>query len=427
MSEHSIFYYPYADFKNEQLPLLKAAALYFDKLYLLDPFTAISGGEEFARDSDRNEIARNVTLLKQEKILETIPKILEAISPAKVLDTYNSQIEAAIHDDLQDPDYLKECITSGQPRAWVLSLAKVPKKLQQDQAMLQQDQDMQRLMGELPINLIPLLEPYYQGLGKFTDEERYEERSTEFTEYTDFTPYGERLEYRYRRFSLPLGESIMLNHALFGSLLCTGSTPLTDNRFHSQVLALKMRRAMKIPAVREVYEDIVRQRQLKADWLAASALTDRQLKLPVLNPKMPLEEVLDYRAKYADALQEARDKLGWMARRIEAEPWSVEFAKDLEHKTIPDIDNELKEVRKARDSYLKSRRRRALVGSGVVVSAATVLLTVFAAPITPLALVIAGLSLYTGVAIPGAEWLFNRSDDKKTMQENGLHYLLMYK
>src|SRR6266700_6170803 len=55
-----------------------------------------------------------------------------------------------------------------------------------------------------------------------------------------------------------------------------------------------MRRAMKIPAVREVYEDLVRQRQLKADLLVASALTDSQLKLPVLNPKMRLEEVLEY-------------------------------------------------------------------------------------------------------------------------------------
>ncbi len=421
MSEHSIFYYPYADFKNEQLPLLKVAALYFDKLYLLDPFTAISGGEEFARDSDGDEIAKNVNLLKQEKILGIIPKILEAISPAKVLDTYNDQIAEAIRDDLQDREYLRLCATSGLPHAWVLSLAKVPR-------VKTSEKSMQTLMGTLPNSLIPLLEPYYQELREFADEDRYEERSIEpFTEYSTFNPYGERIDYRYRKFSLPLGESIMLNHALFGSLLCTGSTPLTDNRFHSKVLALKMQRAMKIPAVREVYEDIVRQRQLKADWLAASALTDRQLKLPVLNPKMPLEEVLAYREKYADALQEARDKLGWMARRIEAEPWSHEFAGELEHKTIPDIADELKEVRKARDSYLKSRRRRALVGSGVVVSAATVLLTVFAAPITALALVIAGLSLYTGVAIPGAERLLNRSDDKKAMQENGLHYLLIYK
>ncbi|NIP23698.1 MAG: hypothetical protein GWN67_06305 [Phycisphaerae bacterium] len=40
MNEHSIFYYPYASFRDDQVPLLKAVALYFDKLYILDPFKA---------------------------------------------------------------------------------------------------------------------------------------------------------------------------------------------------------------------------------------------------------------------------------------------------------------------------------------------------------------------------------------------------
>ena len=37
MTEHNLFYYPYASFTNQQLPLLKVAALYFDKLVILDP------------------------------------------------------------------------------------------------------------------------------------------------------------------------------------------------------------------------------------------------------------------------------------------------------------------------------------------------------------------------------------------------------
>lgn len=31
-SGHNLFYYPYASFTNEQVPLLKVAALYFDKV-----------------------------------------------------------------------------------------------------------------------------------------------------------------------------------------------------------------------------------------------------------------------------------------------------------------------------------------------------------------------------------------------------------
>jgi hypothetical protein len=36
MNPHNIFYYPYASFTDVHAPLLKAAAIYFDKLYILD-------------------------------------------------------------------------------------------------------------------------------------------------------------------------------------------------------------------------------------------------------------------------------------------------------------------------------------------------------------------------------------------------------
>lgn len=42
MNEHNLFCYPFASFTNVQLPLLKVAALYFDKLYLFDPVDASS-------------------------------------------------------------------------------------------------------------------------------------------------------------------------------------------------------------------------------------------------------------------------------------------------------------------------------------------------------------------------------------------------
>lgn len=40
MTEHNLFFYPYASFTNEQLPRLKVDALYFDKLNILDPVGA---------------------------------------------------------------------------------------------------------------------------------------------------------------------------------------------------------------------------------------------------------------------------------------------------------------------------------------------------------------------------------------------------
>jgi hypothetical protein len=58
------------------------------------------------------------------------------------------------------------------------------------------------------------------------------------------------------------------------------------------------------------------------------------------------------------------------------------------------------------------------------VGAAAAVLSVFAAPLTPVALATAGLSLASGTAIPGVQWLLDWRDGKKTLQENGLHYLL---
>ncbi len=108
---------------------------------------------------------------------------------------------------MEDEAFQSLCRASGQAARWELALEKVPKELQQDMAM-------QRLMGELPRAVADPQTWYLEAEA----------------------PY----DFRRGGYPLALGESIMLNHALFGGLLYTGSTPLTDNRFHSQVLALKI-------------------------------------------------------------------------------------------------------------------------------------------------------------------------------------------
>lgn len=55
MNEHIIFYYPYASFTNTLAPLLKAAPLYFDKLYILEPVESSwdgIGSPSVARDQE---------------------------------------------------------------------------------------------------------------------------------------------------------------------------------------------------------------------------------------------------------------------------------------------------------------------------------------------------------------------------------------
>ena len=126
MSEHTLFYYPYASFTNAQLPLLKVAALWFDKLVILDPVGAswdTIGADHSARDAVRQ--------LKD-------AGILEIVTPATVLAKYERPIADAIRHDMADREFLDLCDAQSQAtgkRRWTLSLAKVPQHLQTDQTM----------------------------------------------------------------------------------------------------------------------------------------------------------------------------------------------------------------------------------------------------------------------------------------------------
>lgn len=95
MTEHNLFYSLYASFTNVQLPLLKVAALYFDKLVILDPVGAswdTIGADYVARDA--------VRLLRDADILETVP-------PAVVLAKYEAPIAVSIRRDMGDREFLK--------------------------------------------------------------------------------------------------------------------------------------------------------------------------------------------------------------------------------------------------------------------------------------------------------------------------------
>ena len=88
MTSHNLFYYPYASFTDTQLPLLKVAALWFDKLVILDPIGASwdsIGADHIARDAVRQ--------LKD-------AGILEIVTPTMVLAKYEAAIAAAIRRDI---------------------------------------------------------------------------------------------------------------------------------------------------------------------------------------------------------------------------------------------------------------------------------------------------------------------------------------
>ena len=56
-------------------------------------------------------------------------------------------------------------------------------------------------------------------------------------------------EYRWADYPFEVGEAIMLNHALVGSLLHTEAIPFTDDPLHSRLLNYKVQSAQLIPEI----------------------------------------------------------------------------------------------------------------------------------------------------------------------------------
>ncbi|MCA1601690.1 MAG: zinc ribbon domain-containing protein [Acidobacteria bacterium] len=375
MNSHTIFYYPYASFQDEQALLLKAAALFFDKLYILDPVKAS------LNTIGEGSMERDLELLEGEQILKRV-------SPDEVLHKYEAAIADAIRADLQDRQFLEMCRIHGGG-SWMLALAKVPKEIRDDPKFQPLDQSMKHMMGDFARSLSAEVANYDETAAGFSE---FAEHGAAYDESGESG--GKPIEYRYAHYPLALGEAIMLNHALFGSLAYTGATPLTDNSFHNQVLNRKIERARQIPEVRAILEERANGRHLKRELLAANALTD--VDLGVIPADMSLEKVLNYRQKHAAELDQARDRLGWMAREIRQSPWTTEFGDELEHSIIPKLNKELVPAKKSWTSWIKA--------SGFVLGGTAAVLSFITTPLLPVAVTIGALGIATGVALPRTDY-----------------------
>lgn len=380
MSEHSVFYYPYATLGSQQSPLLKAAALYFDKLFILDPLKAswatIGPGK---REPD-------LRLLESEGILQRI-------APEEVLLRNDKTIGDAIERDIADPEFRKLCAEKEQGW-WTLALAKVPQAIRDDPKFQPLDQAMRDLMTDV-------------GKGSGT---RYVEGIRD--KYRESGAGA--VEYRYADYPFMVGEAIMLNHALVGSLLHSDAVPLTDDPLHSRILNYKLQKAREIPEIRDVLENRLKEQRFAGMSAAAQALTD--LQLGVIPQDLSIERVLEYRRKHGEELRLARDKLAWMAREIGQEPWTKAFDDEVQHKLIPALHAQMEPAKSSWSSWLKA--------AGIAVGGASVALGVFGNPLTSVAVGVAALTVGKDVGIGGLEWYL---DWKSGKSQNGLHYLLKVK
>src|SRR4051812_40949894 len=122
-ADNRLFYYPYATFFDAQLPLLKVAALYFDKLALLDP-----------RSASWDRIGADPKALTEVSLLEQ-HGLLDRVHPSEVLERYEEPFTDAVREDLRDPEFMGLCNEHAQragKHVWSLALEKIPQNLLAD-------------------------------------------------------------------------------------------------------------------------------------------------------------------------------------------------------------------------------------------------------------------------------------------------------
>jgi hypothetical protein len=105
-----------------------------------------------------------------------------------------------------------------------------------------------------------------------------------------------------------------------------------------------------------------------------------------------------------------------MAREIKHQPWTKEFEEEVYHTQIPALEEALKPAQRSWESWLTA--------AGIGLAGTAVVLGLFAEPLLPVAVAVAGVTVAKDV---GLESLKCYSDWKDGKTQNGLHYLLRLK
>lgn len=404
MQYNSIFYYPYANFFNTKSPILKTAALYFDKLYILDPLKATyskPGCLTLAKEPD------DILILEKEGILERI-------APEEVIHKYEKEISKAIREDMKDLSFRQLCEDKDSNGMWRLAVEKVPKDIRTDPEFKPIDKSMQRMMGKIPQGIVNDISRYNEVVAS-----KYNEISPTWDEYCE-TDRNVR-EYRYADFPLALGESIMMNQALFAGLLYKNATPVTDEEFHSVALGAKINRALDKRQFQRILSKRRTLHQIKTDQVAQHLLTGWQIDFPGFKPNVKIEKILKFRKKHGDELLAARKKLKEIAYQIEETPFTIDFIDELNYKTFPSLKTEISECKKAQKSWI------AAAGIAAGTAASIISCVINPTPVHTVAALGTSLGFFGQNIVPGIEWVKDWRDGKKAKKENGLHYLIRYK
>jgi hypothetical protein len=116
-----------------------------------------------------------------------------------------------------------------------------------------------------------------------------------------------------------------------------GAAPITDDRFHHDVLSYKIARARNRPEIHRLLEDLATSNQIKTNFLTTGVFRGEklQVELPSLSREVPVERLLKYRQKHGAELDAARRELGWLAQEIAQGPWTEAFEETIDREYLP--------------------------------------------------------------------------------------------
>lgn len=292
-------YYPYTSILS--LEGLKAMALYFEKIHIINPIHAYVG-------NDRPNNAEMSVLEDRE--------VIRYISPMELLFTYESTIAEAIKGDLVNRRFRSIC-RNAEVRYCVIYESKIPQKLRS--TMEKQSTKVHKKL-HLPEKM---------------------------------KLHGER----GMVLPIDLGESIMINHALCATDKFS-LTPITDDNLQHKLLTLKLR-ASRSKFLKELLVDYGFVKDIKVDLAAIDVLSES---VPMLY-RASMIDILEFRDENRDALNRFKTEMGRVITDVENNFWDEDFSKRvidvIDAKVKPSLQDMRDSVETTKEKFARIIKRGA--------------------------------------------------------------------
>jgi hypothetical protein len=232
--------------------------------------------------------------------------------------------------------------------------------------------------------------------------------------YEEIREVSERRDRQYRDYRqvtmpFPVGESIMINHALCASD-CFKLIPITDDSIHHDFLMFKFGRMQNSKLLKRILKDYRFIKDVKNDLTAVNIISET---IPALNGAS-LSDLLEFRDENKDCLERFRIEMAKLATEIETNFWDTDF-----HKKIVDaVDSKVKpSIQNLKDSVESTKARLARIfKKGVTIAPLPVVASVAPGCIPELALV-------ASAGIFALDEYLENQKRKKTRRKNGFAYL----